>query len=143
VSTLHEYDARAEAEDPLTRGPHFVDRRVRHPGQRFSLRDVGRQHAGVRQKLTPDRVHGISLEEPIAAFRDHDGIVVIEHDGGWTSLLIEMSPRVERGARVAAGDPIGRALGDLQLELRHDGQPVSAALIAGSSRLLFNRSRLR
>lgn len=76
-------------------------------------------------------------------FRDHDGIVVIEHDGGWTSLLIDVSPRVERGARVAAGDPIGRALGDLQLELRHDGQPVSAALIAGSSRLLFNRSRLR
>lgn len=76
-------------------------------------------------------------------YREHDGIVVIDHGGGWTSLLVDIAPSVRRGDRVAAGTPLGRALGDLGLELREAGQPRSAALIAGSSRLLSNRSKLR
>jgi septal ring factor EnvC (AmiA/AmiB activator) len=66
-------------------------------------------------------------------YRDHDGVLVIDHGGGWTSLLIDVAPSVVRGARVAPGEPLGRALGDVRLELRHDGQPQPAALIAGSS----------
>jgi septal ring factor EnvC (AmiA/AmiB activator) len=76
-------------------------------------------------------------------YREHDGIVVIDHGGGWTSLLVDVAPSVRRGESVAAGAPLGRALGDLGLELREAGQPGSAALIAGSSRLLSNRSKLR
>ena len=43
---------------------------------------------------------------------------------------------------LAAG-PVGRALGDIGLELREAGQPRSAALIAGSSAMLSNRNRTR
>ena len=78
-----------------------------------------------------------------SAFREHDGIVVIDHGRGWTSLLIDVAPSVRAGERVAAGAPIGRALGDIGLELREAGQPRSAALIAGSSAMLSNRNRTR
>lgn len=77
------------------------------------------------------------------AFRQHDGIVVIDHGKGWTSVLINVVPDVDAGDRVTAGGPVGRALGDVQLELRERGQPRSAALIAGSSSMLSNRGRTR
>ena len=78
-----------------------------------------------------------------SAFREYDGIVVIDHGRGWTSLLIDVAPSVRAGQRVAAGAPVGRALGDIGLELREAGQPRSAALIAGSSAMLSNRNRTR
>ncbi len=77
------------------------------------------------------------------AFREHDGIVVIDHGHGWTSLVIDLAPSVARGDRIRLGAPLGRALGDLGLELRESGEPRSAALIAGSSRLLSNRAETR
>ncbi len=77
------------------------------------------------------------------AFREHDGIIVIDHDKGWTSLLIDLAPTVRAGDRVAAGALLGRALGDVSLELREAGQPRSAALIAGSSRTLSNGAKTR
>jgi len=77
------------------------------------------------------------------AFREHDGIIVIDHDKGWTSLLIDVAPIVRAGEQVAAGAPLGRALGDVALELRDGGRPRSAALIAGSSRKLSNGARTR
>ena len=76
-------------------------------------------------------------------YREHDGIIVIDHGSGWTSLLVAVAPGVERGARVSAGAPVGRALGDVTVELREKGVPRSAALIAGSSDLLSNGSRNR
>ena len=77
------------------------------------------------------------------AFREHDGIIVIDHGKGWTSLLVGVGPAVRRGERVAAGTPLGRALGDLSLELRERGVPKSAAIIAGSSHLLSNSPKTR
>jgi septal ring factor EnvC (AmiA/AmiB activator) len=76
-------------------------------------------------------------------FRDYDGVLIIDHGRGWTSVLINVGPVVRRGDRVAAGAPLGRALGDVQLELRERGQPRSAALIAGSSGLLSNGRKTR
>ena len=70
-----------------------------------------------------------------------DGIIVIDHGRGWTSLLIDVAPGVARGERVAAGALLGKALGDVGLELREAGQPRSPALIAGSSHLLSNRAK--
>jgi septal ring factor EnvC (AmiA/AmiB activator) len=107
--------------------------------------------AGVRSRgvrfATP---RGSELVAPAAGkvlfaspFRDHDGVIAIDHGKGWTSVLIDVAPSVRRGEQVAAGAPIGRALGDVQLELRERGQPRSAALIAGSSRLLSNGPRTR
>ncbi|MCY7339301.1 MAG: peptidoglycan DD-metalloendopeptidase family protein [Sphingomonas bacterium] len=77
------------------------------------------------------------------AFRDHDAIIIIDHGAGWTSLLSGVAPAVRRGMRIAADAPLGRALGDVSLELRERGQPRSPALIAGSSRLLSNRPNYR
>ena len=76
-------------------------------------------------------------------FRDYDGVVIIDHGGGWTSLLLRVATPVAKGARVRRGDSLGRSLGDIAVELRHRGQPVSAALIAGSSAALSNGGKIR
>ena len=76
-------------------------------------------------------------------YREHDAIIVIDHGKGWTSLLIGVAPELRRGDRVAAGEPLGHALGDITLELRRNGLPTSAALIAGSSDKLSNRRETR
>jgi len=107
--------------------------------------------AGVRSRgLTFATPRGSAIAAPAAgtilfagAFRDHDGIIVIDHGEGWTSLLVGVGPSVARGERVAAGAPLGRALGDISLELREGGVPRSAALIAGSSDLLSKGGKTR
>lgn len=68
-------------------------------------------------------------------YRGFGRIVIIEHVGGWTSLITGMDrTALKVGERVAQGDPIGRA-GDnrprITVELRRNGRPVDiAALIA-------------
>jgi murein hydrolase activator len=73
-----------------------------------------------------------------APFRGHDGIVIINHAGGRTSLLLGVSSEKPRGSKVRRGEFIGRALGPLGVELRQDGVPQSPALIAASSVPLSN-----
>ena len=67
-------------------------------------------------------------------YREHDGVIIIDHGHGWTSLLLNAATARKRGDRVARGDPLGPALGPVTLELRQHGTPRSPALIAGSSR---------
>jgi len=74
-------------------------------------------------------------------FRSRNGIVIIDHGGGWMTLLSNAFTPLSVGARVRRGDPLGRALGDVSVELSHRGRPVSAALIAGSSRPLSNGAK--
>ncbi|MCO5794244.1 MAG: peptidoglycan DD-metalloendopeptidase family protein [Blastomonas sp.] len=68
-------------------------------------------------------------------YRGFGRIVIIEHVGGWTSLITGMdSTALKVGERVAQGDPIGRA-GDnrprITVELRRNGRPIDiAALIS-------------
>ncbi|MDM7955473.1 peptidoglycan DD-metalloendopeptidase family protein [Blastomonas sp.] len=68
-------------------------------------------------------------------YRGFGRIVIIEHVGGWTSLITGMDrTALKVGERVAQGDPIGRA-GDsrprITVELRRNGRPIDiAALIA-------------
>ena len=73
-----------------------------------------------------------------APYRGQDGIVIIEHKGGWTSLLLGVASDKPRGAEVKRGEILGRALGPLGAELRRNGAPVSPALIAASSVPLSN-----
>ena len=73
-----------------------------------------------------------------APFRGQDGIVIINHPGGWTSLLLGVASEKPRGSKVRRGEFIGRALGPLGVELRQDGVPQSPALIAASSVPLSN-----
>jgi septal ring factor EnvC (AmiA/AmiB activator) len=71
-------------------------------------------------------------------FRDYDGIVIIDHGGGWLSLIVNVSAALKPGDKVRIGDPLGRALGPIDVELSHNGQRFSPALIAGSSQTLSN-----
>jgi septal ring factor EnvC (AmiA/AmiB activator) len=75
-----------------------------------------------------------------APFRGQDGIVIIDHPGGWTSLLLGVASDKPRGSKVRRGEFLGRSLGPLGVELRRNGVPVSPALIAASSVPLSNGS---
>ncbi|MGB3845596.1 MAG: peptidoglycan DD-metalloendopeptidase family protein, partial [Sphingopyxis sp.] len=68
-------------------------------------------------------------------YRGYGKIVIIDHGGGWTSLLtgmIGLSASV--GDSVEAGAPIGRAGSDdahITVELRRAGRPVDIASMLG------------
>jgi septal ring factor EnvC (AmiA/AmiB activator) len=102
--------------------------------------------AGVRSRgLTLQTARGAPVVVPAAGivrfsgpFRNHDGVVIIDHGGGWASLLVGVAADIQPGSRVAAGQPLGRALGPIEVELSHGGTRVSPALIAGSSPALSN-----
>jgi septal ring factor EnvC (AmiA/AmiB activator) len=62
-------------------------------------------------------------------YRGYEGIVIIEHDGGWTSLVTGLA-RVDAvvGATVVAGSPLGTTgprAPRVMVELRRDGAPVN------------------
>ena len=74
-------------------------------------------------------------------FRDYDGVLIIDHGGGWVSLLVNVSSSLRVGQKVRLGDPAGRALGPLLVELSQNGRRISPALIAGSSQTLSNNDK--
>jgi septal ring factor EnvC (AmiA/AmiB activator) len=74
-------------------------------------------------------------------FRRHDGVVIMDHGGGWMTLMTGVRTPLRKGERVKAGESLGRALGPVTVELSINGRPVSAALIAGSSRSLFIKDK--
>ncbi|MEO8175663.1 MAG: peptidoglycan DD-metalloendopeptidase family protein [Sphingomicrobium sp.] len=105
--------------------------------------------SGVRSRgLTLATRRGAQVLVPAAGtvrfagpFRDYDGIAIIDHGGGWMSLIVNVASTLRPGDRVAAGDRLGRALGPLGVELSHNGQRASPALIAGSSDTLSNDAK--
>jgi septal ring factor EnvC (AmiA/AmiB activator) len=74
-------------------------------------------------------------------FRDYDGILIVDHGGGWMSLIVNLSSPLKPGDKVHLGDPLGRALGAVQVELSHNGRRFSPALIAGSSQTLSKNAK--
>jgi len=74
-------------------------------------------------------------------FRSHDGVVIIDHGHGWMSLLVNVATTLRAGDRVKIGQPLGRALGRVEVQLSRNGRRVSPALIAGSSAALSNGSK--
>jgi septal ring factor EnvC (AmiA/AmiB activator) len=106
---------------------------------------------GVRARgLTLATARGTPLTVPAAGivrfsgpFQSHDGVVIIDHGGGWMSLIVGVASPLKTGDRVALGDPLGRALGPIEVELSQNGQRVSPALIAGSSQTLSNNGKGR
>jgi septal ring factor EnvC (AmiA/AmiB activator) len=105
--------------------------------------------SGVRSRgLTLATRRGAQVTVPAAGivrfagpFRDYDGIAIIDHGGGWMSLIVNVASPLRPGTRVAAGDRLGRALGPLGVELSHNGRHASPALIAGSSQSLSNSAK--
>lgn len=65
-------------------------------------------------------------------FGNYDGVLIIDHGAGWKSLIVNVSSELRPGSKVRVGDPVGRALGPLSVELSHNGNRISPALIAGS-----------
>jgi septal ring factor EnvC (AmiA/AmiB activator) len=62
-------------------------------------------------------------------YRGYGRIVIIEHAGGWTSLVTGLARSdVVVGEQLVAGAPLGvapRSGPRVTLELRHDGEPVN------------------
>jgi septal ring factor EnvC (AmiA/AmiB activator) len=76
-------------------------------------------------------------------FRDYDGVLIIDHGGGWMSLMVNVSSDLRPGERVELGQPVGRALGPLQVELSQNGRRFSPSLVAGSSPSLSKAAKGR
>jgi septal ring factor EnvC (AmiA/AmiB activator) len=93
--------------------------------------------------LTLATARGSSIDVPASGtsrcagpFRSYDSVVIIEHDGGWMSLLINVASPRKPGEKVVIGQSLGRALGRIGVELSRNGRHVSPAIIAGSSQSL-------
>ena len=104
-----------------------------------AVNDSGVQSRG----LTLATPRGAPLAAPAAGtvrfsgpYGDYDGILIIDHGGGWMSLILNVASTLRPGSRVQLGDPIGRALGSIGVELSQNGRRISPALIAGSSATL-------
>jgi murein hydrolase activator len=69
-------------------------------------------------------------------FRDYDGVLILDHGGGWISLIVNVSSPLKPGDTVRIGEGIGRALGPIEVQLSQNGRRFSPALIAGSSQSL-------
>ena len=102
--------------------------------------------SGVRSRgLTLATFRGAPVTSPAQGlvkfagpFRDYDGILIIDHGHGWMSLIVNVATDLKPGKRVAADQPVGRALGPIAVELSQNGRRISPALIAGSSPTLSN-----
>lgn len=105
--------------------------------------------AGIRSRgVTFRAARGAAVVAPGAGiirfsgpYRNHDGVVIIDHGGGWASLLVGVASTLQAGTTVTAGQPLGRALGPVEVELSRNGTRVSPALIAGSSTPLSNAAK--
>jgi septal ring factor EnvC (AmiA/AmiB activator) len=105
--------------------------------------------SGVRSRgLTLATGRGAPITAPadgrvqfVGPFRDYDGVLIIDHGGGWLSLIVNVGSPLHAGDRVSMGQDVGRALGPLQVELSRNGRRISPALIAGSSQNLSNNSK--
>ena len=68
-------------------------------------------------------------------YRGYGRIVIIEHPGGWTSLVTGLARTdVSVGRELVAGAPLGVAAAttpEVTLELRRDGEPVNPLRFAG------------
>jgi septal ring factor EnvC (AmiA/AmiB activator) len=116
---------------PLTEGVGSVsDSGIRARGLTFQT------YAGGAVRVPADGT--IAFAGP---FRRHDGVVIIDHGRGWMTLMTGVRASLRKGDRAKAGEPLGRALGPVTVELSTNGRPVSAALIAGSSQMLSNRGK--
>ena len=100
--------------------------------------------SGMRSRgLTLATVRGAAITAPAdgvirfsGPFQGYDGVLIIDHGRGWISLLVNVSSMLKPGSKVRRGNPVGRALGPLLVELSQNGRRISPALIAGSSQSL-------
>lgn len=78
-----------------------------------------------------------------APFRSHDGVIILDHGGGWMTMLVGARAEHQRGAHLPAGAPLGVALGEMVVELTRSGRPLSPAIAALDSRSLSIQAQRR
>lgn len=118
---------------------------------RYRLPVVGRVVTGLGEvSRSGVRARGLTFATPAAAqvtapadgrvayagpFRGYGQIVIIDHGGGWTTLVTGMSRvAVAVGDTVSLASPIGRAgqgRPRITVELRHAGRPIDIASLVG------------
>lgn len=97
------------------------------------------QASGLSQGLTLAPIAGAQVVAPAAGriafagpYRGYGNIVIIEHDGGWTSLITSLARSdVDVGEEVQGGSPLGAAGPvdpNVTVELRQDGEAVNPLL---------------
>ena len=99
---------------------------------------------GIRSRgLTFATARGSTIVAPASGtirfagpFRSYQAVVIIDHGDGWLSLILNAASQLKTGEKVEIGQPLGRALGRISVELSRNGRHVSPALIAGSSQNL-------
>lgn len=68
-------------------------------------------------------------------YRGYGNIVILEHDGGWTSLITDLAKaNAVVGTEVRQGDPIGNAPNErptITVELRRNGRPIDIIALIG------------
>ncbi len=108
-----------------------------------TVRGFGAQQAsGASSGLTLAPRGGAQVVAPAAGrvafsgpYRGYGRIVIIEHEGGWTSLITGIARSdVEVGDRLVAGSPLGIAgpgRPEITLELRREGEPVNPLRFVG------------
>ncbi|WP_156680975.1 murein hydrolase activator EnvC family protein [Sphingomonas profundi] len=127
--------AAAPAADALGAAPNRLRYRLPVVGKVVTgLGEVS--EAGVRARgLTLAARPGAQVVAPAGGriayagpFRNYGGIVIIDHGGGWTSLVTNLAQlSVKVGDLVDLAGPIGRAAGarpQVTVELRRGGRPV-------------------
>lgn len=99
--------------------------------------------SGVRSRgLTIEAQSGAQIIAPAdgriafaGPYRGYGSILIIEHDGGWTSLVTNLvGVSVVVGDTVQQGDPIGRAgpgSPRITVELRRAGKPIDIVALLG------------
>lgn len=149
LSRLEPLPPRPGAPDPTRRAAPFAYRLPVDAAVTEGLGEVSEIGIAARG-LTFSSFRGQKIAVPADAkvlfagpYRRFDGIVILDHGGGWTSLITHVRPDVATGDKVRLGDPLGSALGATGLELRQDRRPVSPALIARSSVSLSNAGPTR
>lgn len=144
-------------EDPAPASPFRPEGAIQRPPLAYQLPAsapvteglAAVNESGVRSRgLTLATAQGAPLTAPAdgivkfaGPFRDFDGVIIIDHGGGWLSLIVNVGSLLKVGDRLHLGDPIGHALGPLQVELSQNGRRISPAIIAGSSQSLSNASK--
>ncbi|HEX2804270.1 MAG TPA: peptidoglycan DD-metalloendopeptidase family protein [Sphingomicrobium sp.] len=130
-----------------TGSPQAAPLRYRLPANALVSDGLGGISAnGVRSRgMTLATQRGTTLAAPASGtilfagpFRDYDGVVIIDHGGGWKSVLVNAGSKLPKGAAVRMGDPFAIAFGPVEVQLQRNGEAVSPALIAGSSAKVSN-----
>ena len=128
----------AAREAELTRGAYrlpVVGRIVTGLGE---VNDSGVRSRGITVAARPGGQVVAPAPGRVSFAGDYKGygkIVIIDHGGGWTSLLTGMiALSVDVGDTIEAGAPLGRAGSDdsrITVELRRAGRPVDVAAMLG------------